>query len=358
MKEMNEAFDNKKYLQAQQEAFEKALTRDSNRSVFLEFGGKPFSDKHAERVLPGYEADAKAEILRETIKLADIVMVVNALDILQRPDGRTLRGRIRGDTQLTYDKETIRMLKDAHARKIPITKVVMAVTPGNLSDGNLKLIQKFRGELEDIGVRFIVHNKLDGYPDPSTVNMDSLGENASVRSGSKNLIAVSPGGGSGKFGVLLSEMYDALRKGEIPEFVKFETFPIFQLDAKHALNLAFEAATADLRNKVIDLEKRDGELRTSYDKDIENYALLRKLFIMFGKDENLRHLKDPVDFGVNQVVQGIVNMDQIIEACHAEIIRRIRRYEMEVKNGIEKVTTLEAAIEILGKFETLYQIKT
>lgn len=354
-----EAFNNKKYLEEQRAAFQKALDRDTESSVFLEFGGKPLSDHHAERVLPGYEADSKAEILRETVKLAEVVMVVNALDILLRPDGRTLRGRIRGDTQLFYDQETLRLLKDAHKRQIPINKVVMAVTPPQLSSENARRTDVFREELRRMDIQLLTHYEIKGYPDESAIEQQNpFDKNDRVRSESKNLVAVSPGGGSGKFGVLLSEIYHALVEGETPDYVKFETFPIFQLDANHALNLAFEAATADLRNKVIDLAQRAGEKRTSYDKDIENFRLLKKTFEMFGKSAALSHIKDPVDMGINQIIQGIVDMEQVIQASHAEVVRRIQRYRVEIAEGIERIETLNAAEEILGRFEALYRIRT
>src|SRR3989344_4301715 len=289
---MKDAFDNRKYLKTQQDAFEKALKRDAGKPTFVEFGGKPFTDRHAERVLPGYEADAKAEILKEAVKLADVVMVVNALDILLQPDGRTLRGRIRGYTNLFYDDETVRLLKDAHGRNLPISKVVLSVTPRSMSSENKVRVERFRSELERMGVSLHTHYQISGYPNPLSLDSGAFKDNDVVIADGGNLVAISPGGGSGKFGMLLSEMYAALAKDETPGYLKFETFPIFQLDAQHALNLAFEAATADLRNRVVDLEMREGEKRTSYDKDIENFALLRRLFELFGKDEELSHMQD------------------------------------------------------------------
>jgi uncharacterized protein (UPF0371 family) len=355
---MSEAFDNKKYLKAQQDAFESALSRDEQKPVFMEFGGKPFGDNHAERVLPGYERDSKAEILRETTKLAEVVMVVNALDILQQPDGRTLRGRIRGDTGLMYDQETVRLLGEAHDRDIPIKKVVMAVTPRDLSLENQRHIDTFSAQLKRMGTDLLIHSKVEGYPDTSKVDIHLLKENDAAWSGKGNLVAISPGGGSGKFGMLLSEMYTVLAAGGTPDYVKFETFPIFRLDAEHALNLAFEAATADLKNRAVNLEAREGEVRTTYDKDVENFALLKKLFETFGKKDDLLHIADPVDMGVNRIVDGIVDMEKVVAACHSEIIQRIQRYKREVGEGIERVSTLQTAEEILGRFEQIYGIAT
>lgn len=350
-------FDPEKYLDAQKAAFNKALTRDSEKATFIEFGGKPFSDHHAERVLPGYDSESKAEILRETVKLAEVVMVVNALDVLHSPDGRTTRGRIRGDTQLFYDQETLRMVEDAQKRQIPIEKVVMAVTPKEMTSENKRKVDKFRGDLGHRGVNLLLHKKITGYP--SNVEMENINPfegNDLIRGKNKNLIAVSPGGGSGKFGVLLSEMYFALTTGEIPNYVKFETFPIYQLDANHALNLAFEAASVDLKNKVVNISSKYSEQRTSYDKDLENFELLKKVFEVFGKSEDITHMKDAVDMGINQIVTGITDMDKVIQACYKEICQRIIRYQTEVDVGIEKEETVKNAQDILGRFQQIYKI--
>ncbi len=355
---MNEqGFDSEKYLEEQTNAFQEALSRDEDKPVFMEFGGKPFHDHHAERVLPGYDSETKAEILKETVKLAEVVVAVNSLDLLKRPDGRTLRGRIRGDYQLDYDQETLRLIDEAHKKQIPIDKVVLAVTPREMSTANKKLIDKFRSELEQRSTGLYVHHQIKDYPDPKVLEGNPFADNDSVRGDGHNLVVISPGGGSGKFGVLLSEMYDSLEKGETPDFVKFETFPIYQLDAKHALNLAFEAATADLGNKVMGLKERGGQTRTSYDKDIENFELLKKMFEMFGKHKDLTHMEDAVDMGINQVVKGITDMQKIVDACYAEICRRIARYESEVKRGIEKESTVEIAREVLGKFKEAYRVQ-
>jgi uncharacterized protein (UPF0371 family) len=354
------AFNTKAYLEKQQQAFQEALTRDPEKPVFIEFGGKPFSDHHAERVLPGYDAECKAEILRETVKVAEVVMVVNALDILRRPDGRTLRGRMRGDTNLFYDNETLRLLQDAHNRNIPIQKVVMSVTPSSMSSDNQKRVDRFRESLKLMDVSLLLHNKIENYPDTSIFESEKnpFDSNDTVITPGKNLVVVSPGGGSGKFSVLLSEMYNALLHGEVPDYVKFETFPIYQLDAAHALNLAFEAATVDLKNKVINIDPRDGQTRTSYDKDLQNYELLVKMFAIMGQTDQVAHLQDAVDMGINQIVHGINDMDKIVKASHKEVMARILRYEAEVATGIESLETVRAAKDILGKFEMVYQIKT
>lgn len=359
-----EGFDPKRYLDKQQQEFAAALTKDSEKPAFLEFGGKPFFDHHAERVMPGYDAECKAEILQWTVTLADVVMVVNSLDILVQPDGRKPKGRIRGDSGLMYDKETTRLIDEAHKRQIPINKVVLAVTPREMSSENKRRIDKFRRDLEGRSVKLLTHFGIEGYPHENIFERDKnvFEDNDLVRVGAGNLVAISPGGGSGKFGVLLSEMYNALLEGQTPNYVKFETFPIYQLDAEHALNLAFEAATADLGDKVLDIRSRGERVvdiyRTSYDKDVQNFALLSKMFEIFGKKDELLHMKDAVDIGINRVIDGIVDMEVVIAACRREIERRILRYQKEMASGIEEIKTVEIAQSVLGRFDEIYKITT
>lgn len=352
-------FNTQMYLEKQGEKIQEALTSNPNKPSFLEFGGKPFTDHHAARVMPGYDSECKAEILRETVKLAEIVMVVNSLDVLSKPDGRKPQGRIRGDSGLVYDGETIRLIDEADKNNIPIKKVVLAIMPQQVDYKSAKRIDGFRCDLEKMDVKLLTHFGISGYPNPDifTNNSDPFKKNDKVRVNNGNLVVISPGGGSGKFGVLLSEMYKAFVDGQTPNYIKFETFPIYQLAADHALNLAFEAATADLGNKVVDVRKKinsGDQYRTSYDKDVENFALLLKIFDIFGKSTELEYMKDSVDMGVNRVVDGITDMNIIIKACHKEITRRISRYKKEVSDGVEEIETVLVSQEILGKFNKNY----
>jgi uncharacterized protein (UPF0371 family) len=235
--------------------------------------------------------------------------------------------------------------------------------PQQIDERSTDQIGRFRYDLGRIGVRLLTHFFIEGYPNPDifTKTDDIFGQNDRIRTGDGNLVVISPGGGSGKFGVLLSEMYKALVEGQTPNYVKFETFPIYQLPADHALNLAFEAATADLGNKVIDVRKRPSggdQYRTSYDKDIQNFALLREMFTIFGKEKELEHMMDPVDMGINRVVEGITDMETVINACHEEIVRRILRYENEVLNGMEEPETVLTSRDILARFDRIYQENT
>lgn len=348
-------FNNLRYLEFQIKAFQNHLSITKGPD-YIEFGGKPFDDHHASRVLPGYNPDNKAHILKALNPLVKIVMVVNAKDILPAPYGRTLKGRIRGDSGLRYDQETIRLINRARELGFNIDHVVLSVTPVIQNQVVKDKISEFRHLLSQINVDLFIHYEKKLYPSESffsdSQNPFELDE--PITKPNENLLVFSPGGGSGKFGVILSELYRSLKRGENPSFIKFETFPVYNLNSNHPLNLAYEAATADLGNKVIRL----GKNRSNYDKDVENFKLLKKVYSLFEKQKNLIHtMESPIDMGINQIEKGIVDEKEVKEACRQEIIRRIDRYQNEVNSGDEKLPTLNKTIEILNRFDNLYSEK-
>lgn len=350
-------FDTKKYIEFQSSSIRERINQCNRDQVFMEFGGKPFEDHHAERVLPGYEPDCKAQLLAELLPVGKIVMVVNARDILPPPYGRTLNGRFRGDSHLRYDFETIRLIHKARELEFDIKDVVVSVSPVNPSETDKRMLDHFRENLFKEGVYMHSHFEIPQYPDTSILeNAESIfSRNDVVHEVNNHLIAFSPGGGSGKFGFLLSEIYHALRNGHNPNFIKFETFPVFEAEPDHALNLAFEAATADLQNRVV-LLSSEAKSMTTYDKDIENYNLLKKLFEIYGKKDNnpVDVMNNPTAMSVNKIMDGITNEDAIIQACRNEILQRIIRYTREVDIGTEKTTTLDRANEIYEIFKKKY----
>lgn len=356
------AFDSQKYVSSQTEHIHDRLNRADGRPTFLEFGGKPFGDFHAERVLPGYDADCKAELLSNLLPVGKIVMVVNAKDILLPEYGRTLQGRYRGDSQLRYDNETIRLINRSRELGLEVRDVVVAVSPRNPSESDKKMLNGFQEALFQEGVAMHTHYEVPSYPHPDTINdaEEVFGNNDILAEAGNHLITFSPGGGSGKFGVLLSEIYHALKNGQCPEFLKFETFPIFTLEPDHALNLAFEVATADLQNRVIALSSDARNRITSYDKDIENYALLKRVFSEYsrGCNSSVEAMTNPTSMSVNRIIDGITDEELIVEACRKEIERRITRYTREVETGIEKMATLSRAVEIREVFRAKYPEKS
>lgn len=354
---MEKGFDTAKYIDSQIRHIENKINQMEGTQVFVEFGGKPFGDYHAARVLPGYDPDCKSKLLKELMPACDIVMVVNAKDILIPEYGRTLQGRIRGDSGLRYDIETIRLIRQARKLKLDIADVVLAVSPRKPDYIDSAAIETFREQLTGEGVTLHANYEADGYPDPAIFSNpnEAFGQNDIVAR-DKHVVIFSPGGGSGKFGFILSEMYYALLRGKTPSFLKFETFPIYNEKPEHPLNLAFEAATADLQNRVISICSSPvlGEV-TSYDKDIENFALLKKLFsLSFEVEGNIEALVNPTSMGVNRITDGIVSPELITIACGIEINRRVDRYRDEVIRGLEKPSTLDRAVYIRDFFQQRY----
>lgn len=338
--EQMSAFDSDHYFVEQMEAFRERIPREG--AAIIEFGGKPFGDYHASRVLPGYEPDLKAEIIQSLVYelgSASLVFAINARDILQMPDGRRLSRRIRGDSLLTYDDELFRITDQARDEfGLPVSDAALTVVPGSLTEQNKdflgRYIERLRGDFD--GVHQLP--MIDGYPNgisPSAI-VDVLTQAPPIANG-RSMIVMSPGGGSGKFSVAVTETAHRLVEGVAPTFIKFETFPVFGLPMTHPLNRAFLAATADLPNELTELSNG----LTNYDKDVQNLSLLRQLISRFPElDVSGLRFELPTDMGVNVIERGITDAGLVAHACKEEILRRIRRYEREIIEGNETTETL------------------
>lgn len=346
-------FDNDFYLKNQINAFQNRIESMPDAALIIEFGGKPFGDHHAARVLPGYHIDNKAIIIRHLQQECNskIAMVVNARDIFHPPEGRTLRGRVRGDSGLRYDFETIRLIKEANdLHDIKIDSVVIAVMPRSISDFNSVRIVQFSEELySQIGMEASVCYEIPEYPDVSCLESEKIKEvfidNDTITDPGRNLTLISPGGGSGKFGVAISEIYNKLTLGEPVAFVKFETFPIFKLAFDHPLNLAFIAATVDLGNKLVSLEQG-----TNYDKDSENFKLLNELVRRLPDRKGyMSDMKSQFDFSINVIETGITDEGIVFRAAFHEIEDRLIRYRKEYISGDEKLSTVTETAKIAGQ---------
>lgn len=336
----SESFDTDRYYECQMQAFSDRFSKGDTQ--IIEFGGKPFGDYHAERVLPGYDPDIKGYILQDIVhELGDtcIAMSLHAQDVLSKPDGRRLNKRIRGDTGLHYDDEVIRLVSEARERfELPLDTVVISALSKNLSESNHEFLENYKArlDLEGIAVKNIDYIKNYPFIDVNNI-VPSLTKNQNI-AGTDNLIVLSPGGGSGKFGVAITEIAHQLELGKNPNFVKFETFPVFKLPIDHSLNLAFLAATADLPNELIVTDSG----QTNYDKDLQNFTLLRSLISHFPDLESpLKDFIEPTDMGVNQIEKGIICMKSVESACSKEIARRLIRYKNENSRGYEDITTIE-----------------
>lgn len=350
-----QGFNTEQYFDAQMNAFESHL--ESGSEQVIEFGGKPFGDYHAARVLPGYDPDIKASILqrlRADLAPVKMVMAVHAKDILAAPDGRQPARRIRGDSGLRYDDEVTRLVNQAADEfGLPIDYVVITAAPSDMSAQNADYLDGYTQRLAEHVPSVRRLGAIALYPFLSVESVrEALTAAEPLTAAEESMIVVSPGGGSGKFGVCVTEIAHKLQAGRNPNFTKFETFPVFNLAPDHPLNLAFLAATADLPNVLLTLENG----LTNYDKDHENLRLLQVLLSHYrALPSPLHNFQQPTDMGVNVVEQGIIDHEAVANACSEEITRRLTRYQAEHARGdIDHVTIarLEQYIGRLARVDT------
>jgi uncharacterized protein (UPF0371 family) len=328
-------FDNEKYLEAQTREIMSRVRCAGDATVYIEFGGKAYDDQHAARVLPGYDPNNKVYLLKELSNSFEIVIAVSARDIL--------KPRIRGDSQLFYDSETLRivnLLRDA--ANIHIRYGVVTMWPHEPDPWEEERLEAFLARAyEMLNVRFLRHGLIRNYPSTSVLlNHQNFATCPKMHIPSKHVLVFSPGGGSGKFSFCLSQLISDFLNQKNSVYLKFETFPVFKLPPIHPLNLAFVAATADLGNKLIN-EGKTG--LTTYDKDLENFQLLKGALRLYSPNPHINPMiqyQYPSDMGVNRIVDGFIDEQIIVEASREEIHRRAKRYEEEISRGIEYPSTM------------------
>ncbi len=342
------SFDTEKYYTNQVDAFSKRLEKGDVQVI--EFGGKPFGDYHAARVLPDYNPDVKARILQDLHKSlgnVTITLALNTMDVIAPPDGRRINQRIRGDSGLRYDDEVLRLVEQSRTQfNLPIDSITLTSFPSQATDENTEYIEMYTERLNshDLAVKRIDY--IPGYPllNPDTIT-STLTQFEPISDIDQHLIVASPGGGSGKFSVAITEIAHKLQGGKNANFTKFETFPVFNLNQDHPLNVAFLAATADLPNSL----STTGDGKTSYDKDIQNLGILQSLMLHYSElDSPLHQYEEPADMGVNVIETGIIDEEGVTSACLHEIARRIERYKKESRNGDEQYNTVDRTISYLG----------
>ena len=306
---MKYGFDNEKYLRIQSEHIKERISKFGNK-LYLEFGGKLFDDYHASRVLPGFEPDSKLKMLTQLKDDAEIVIVISAVDIE--------KNKKRGDLGITYDEDVLRLRDAFMERGFMVGSVVITHYNGQHAADD------FRVRLERLGIKSYVHYLIDGYPhNVSLIASDEgFGKNDYVETSRPLVIVTAPGPGSGKMAVCLSQLYNEHKRNIEAGYAKFETFPVWSLPLKHPVNIAYEAATADLNDvNMIDpfhLEAY-GKTAINYNRDIEIYPVLNALFEgIYGESP----YKSPTDMGVNMVGFCISDDAVCAEASKQEIIRR------------------------------------
>ncbi len=302
-------FDNDMYLKLQSEHIRERIEKFGGK-LYLEFGGKLFDDYHASRVLPGFKPDSKLQMLLQLKEEAEIVIVINSADIE--------KNKIRGDLGITYDVDVLRLVGLFKKIGLYVGSVVLAQYEGQSA------ADKFQKRLEALGIKTYKHYKIQGYPSNllTILSDEGYGKNDYIETSRQLIVVTAPGPGSGKMATCLSQLYHEHLKGITAGYAKFETFPIWNLPLKHPVNIAYEAATADLNDvNMIDpfhLEAY-GETTVNYNRDVEVFPLLNATFErILGESP----YKSPTDMGVNMAGNCIINDDIVREAAQQEIIRR------------------------------------
>lgn len=306
---MKIGFDNDKYLKMQSSHIMERISKFDNK-LYLEFGGKLFDDYHASRVLPGFQPDSKMRMLKQLSDQAEIVIVISAEDIE--------KNKIRGDLGITYDVDVLRLMSIFKEHGLYVGSVVITKYSGQES------ALLFQNRLEKDGIKVYRHYPIAGYPSnvPHIVSDEGYGKNEYIETTRPLIVVTAPGPGSGKMAVCLSQLYHEHKHGVNAGYAKYETFPIWNIPLKHPVNLAYEAATADLNDvNMIDpfhLESY-GETTVNYNRDVEIFPVLNA---MFERIQGSSPYKSPTDMGVNMAGNCICDDEACREASKQEIIRR------------------------------------
>ena len=306
---MKIGFDNEKYLQMQSEHIRERISKFDNK-LYLEFGGKLFDDYHASRVLPGFAPDSKLKLLMQLSDQAEIVIVISAGDIE--------KNKVRGDLGITYDTDVLRLMDSFKEQGLYVGSVVITQYSGQPS------ANAFKSRLEKLQIKVYTHYNIEGYPSniPLIVSDKGYGKNDYIETTRPLVIITAPGPGSGKMATCLSQLYHEHKRGIHAGYAKFETFPIWNIPLKHPVNLAYEAATADLNDvNMIDPFHLDayGVTTVNYNRDVEIFPVLDAIFErIYGKNP----YKSPTDMGVNMAGNCICDDEVCREASNQEIIRR------------------------------------
>jgi len=333
------AFDNEKYLKQQTAAILERVDRFDDR-LYLEFGGKLFHDYHAARVLPGYDPNVKVRLLRELGDRAAILLCIYAGDIERK--------KMRADFGITYDSDAMKLIDDLREWGLDVLGVIITRFE------NQPAAILFKNKLERRGVKVYTHRYTKGYPTEvdTIVSDEGYGANSYVETDKPLVIVTGPGPGSGKLATCLSQLYHDYRKGIKAGYAKFETFPIWNIPLKHPVNVAYEAAAADLGDfNLIDpfhLEAYDCK-SVNYNRDVEAFPLLRRILEKITGGEAF--YKSPTDMGVNCCGFAIVDDDVSKEAAKQEVIRRYFRYRCEYAIGLADRETVQRVELFIKDFQ-------
>lgn len=306
---IRKGFDNERYLEMQSAHIKERIAQFGGK-LYLEFGGKLFDDFHASRVLPGFQPDSKIRMLLQLRDEAEIVIAINAGDIV--------KNKVRGDLSITYDLDVLRLIDAFRGYGLYVGSVVLTQFVEQES------VLQYQKKLEALGLRVFRHYRIEGYPSniAKIVSDEGYGRNEYIETSRSLVVVTAPGPGSGKMATCLSQLYHEHKRGVQAGYAKFETFPIWNLPLKHPVNLAYEAATADLNDvNMIDpfhLEAY-GKTTVNYNRDVEIFPVLNA---MFQRIYGTSPYKSPTDMGVNMAGNCIIDDEAVKAASREEIIRR------------------------------------
>ncbi|MGY3765846.1 DUF1846 domain-containing protein [Vagococcus vulneris] len=318
---MEIGFDSKKYIEEQSKYILERV--DDYDKLYLEFGGKLIGDKHAKRVLPGFDEDSKIKILQKLKEKAEIVICVYAGDIE--------RNKIRGDYGITYDMDILKSIDEFKEYGLSVNSVLITRYTGQPAT------KIFINKLEKRNIRVYTHETIEGYPYniDQIVSDEGFGKNPYIETTKPIVVVTAPGAGSGKLATSLSQIYHENQMGRVAGYSKFETFPVWNLPLKHPVNIAYEAATVDLKDvNMIDSFHYEayGEVAVNYNRDLETFPVIKRIIERITNKPSV--FKSPTDMGVNRVGFGIINDEVIQQASKAEIIRRCFDTECFYKRGL------------------------
>jgi uncharacterized protein (UPF0371 family) len=313
-------FDSEKYLKLQGENILKRLKEFDNK-LYMEFGGKLFDDFHASRVLPGFDPNVQIKLLERFKDICEVIFVINANDIE--------KSKVRADFDISYEMEVLRLIENFRKRGLVVSGVVITLFTGQT------LAINFKKKLESLGEKVYIHYPTKGYPtDVDTiVSEEGYGKNEYVKTTRPLVVVSAPGPGSGKLATCLAQLYHEYKRGVKAGYAKFEKFPVWNLPLKHPVNIAYEAATADLKDvNVIDSYHFDAykEMAVSYNRDMQAFPVVRDIIKKIaGKDV----YKSPTDMGFNTIASCITDDKLAQESAKQEIIRRYLRAKVDAKRN-------------------------
>lgn len=329
-------FDNATYIEQQSAEIMKRAERFGK--LYLEVGGKLFQDLHAARVLPGFDPDVKIKMLQKLGDRVEVIVCIYSGDIEHR--------KYRADFGTTYDNEVLRLIDEVRSYNINVSTVVMT-----RYNSKMKGARGFANKLKKVGLKVVFHSVTPGYPDDieTILSEDGCGKNPYIQTERSVVAVIAPGPMSGKFATCLNQLYHDNKAGIHSGYAKLETFPVWNLSLEHPVNIAYEAATADLLDEnLIDTfhEKAYGIKAVNYNRDIEAFPILHELLMRVSGEEMY---KSPTDMGVNRVGFAINNNDLVCKAARKEILRRHLRTICDVMIGRAEESTLEKTQSLVNK---------